>query len=58
MFIDNMSGGRFVGQVSYKYNPLFPPNHNELMDFVFEKRPSLKGKDIHIELSEQQVFNK
>ena len=64
LLLDVMLNGRFVCQL--KYNKRGLPdmvngeivevhNQQEIKDFVFEKRPSLRGKDISIEFASQKV---
>ena len=48
LFLDIMLYGRFVCTLKFKYCPLFPIDYNELLDFVVEKRPTLKGKPFRI----------
>ena len=40
--------GRFICTLFYKYCPLFPIDSEELVKFVLEKRPTLKGKPFRI----------
>ena len=64
VLLDIMLGGRFICQLKYEGMP-FPELINgkvvpvyDSMDierFVFEKRPSLRGKDIKIEFSNQKT---
>ena len=60
ILLDVMLNGRFVCQLKYKGMP-FPEmidgkvvpvyDSEDMARFVFEKRPSLRGKDIRIEFS-------
>ena len=60
-----MLGGRFVCQLKYDGMP-FPEmidgkvvpayDAEDMKRFVYEKRPSLRGKDIRIEFSNQKAF--
>lgn len=45
---DVMLNGRFICTLFYKYCPLFPIDSEELVKFVLEKRPTLKGKPFRI----------
>lgn len=46
-----MRGDRFVCTLEYKYCPLFPVTVKELEEFVFSKRPTLRGKKFNIEIN-------
>ena len=48
LFLDIMLNGRFICTLKYKYCPLFAIDYNELLKFVEQKRPSLKGKQYRI----------
>lgn len=48
IFLDIMLNDRFVCTMKYRYCPLFPIVYEELVAFVENKRPSLKGKDYRI----------
>lgn len=39
-----MLDGRFICTLFYKYCPLFPIDSEELVKFVLEKRPYIKGQ--------------
>ena len=64
ILLDVMLNGRFVCQLKYDGMP-FPEMINgkvvpvydteDMERFVFEKRPSLRGKDIKIEFSNQKA---
>jgi len=64
ILLDIMLGGRFICQLKYEGMP-FPELINgkvvpvydaeDLERFVYEKRPSLRGKDIKIEFSNQKT---
>lgn len=66
ILLDIMVDGRFNCQLRYKGHP-FPKmidgkvvpvyDGDEISKFVFEKRPSLKGKDVQICFAEQLVFS-
>ena len=47
---DVMLGDRYVCTMSYRYNPAFPLEDRELVDYVLSRRPSLRGKDFRIAL--------
>lgn len=48
LFLDIMLNDRFVCTLKYMYCPLFARKYEELIKFVFDKRPSLKGKPFRI----------
>lgn len=48
LFLDIMLDGRFICTLKYKYCPLFTIDYNELLKFVEQKRPTLKGKPYRI----------
>lgn len=48
LFFDIMVNDRFVCTLKYMYCPLFAIKYEELIKFVFDKRPSLKGKPFRI----------
>lgn len=64
ILLDIMLGSRFVCQLKYDGMP-FPElidgkvvpvyNADDMKRFVFEKRPSLRGKDIRIAFSSQKA---
>lgn len=41
---DVMCGGRFVCQIAFKHCPLFRIDIAELMEAVYERKPSLRGR--------------
>lgn len=45
---DIMLNGRFICTLKYKYRALFPIDFEDLEKFVFQKRPTLNGKDFQI----------
>jgi hypothetical protein len=64
VLIDIMENGRFICQLKYDGMPfpemidgeIIPVYDSEDMErFVYEKRPSLRGKDIRIEFSNQKA---
>ena len=64
VLLDIMLGGKFICQLSYDkrgYPEVIDGEVKEshrledLERFVFEKRPSLRGKDIRIEFSNQKT---
>jgi hypothetical protein len=65
VLIDVMVDGRFNCQLAYEGSP-FPQmvdgkvvpvyDGNDISRFVYEKRPSLKGKAVTIEFATQKVF--
>lgn len=64
VLLDIMLSGRFICQLKYEGMP-FPEmidgkvvpvyDSEDIARFVFEKRPSLRGKDIKIEFSSQII---
>jgi len=48
LFLDIMLDGKFICTLKYKYCPLFTIDYNELLKFVEQKRPTLKGKPYNI----------
>ena len=64
VLLDIMLGGKFICQLKYDGMP-FPElidgkvvpvyDSEDLEKFVYEKRPSLRGKDIRIEFSSQKA---
>ena len=48
LFLDIMLNGRFVCTLKYIYCPLFMIDYNDLIKFVLDKRPCLKGKPFRI----------
>lgn len=48
LVFDVMLKGRFICTLRYKYCPLFPVKDTELISFVEQKRPTLKGKPYNI----------
>lgn len=51
LFLDIMLNNRFVCTLKYMYCPLFVIRDKELLKFVLDKRPSLKGKPFRIMFS-------
>lgn len=42
-------GAKFYCTLRYEYNPLFKLNLEDVLNFVFEKLPSLKNRDdVHL----------
>lgn len=56
IYIDIMRGGRFFGQVAYRYCHLYPIDSRELQKFVEKRFPSLAGTDYNINFSNQKTF--
>ena len=48
LYLDIMERGRFVCQLHFEYCPLWPVDARDIEAFVYDKRPSLKGRDIRI----------
>lgn len=57
IYLDIMSDGRFLCQLTYNYCPLWPIDEKEVEAFVYKKRPSLTGKKIEIAFSHNRVIN-
>jgi len=55
VYLDIMMNGRFVGQLPYTPNSLFPLTEEQAVRYVVDKRPSLKGKDFKIAFSDNRV---
>lgn len=65
VLLDVMVDGRFNCQLRYFGTP-FPQiidgevvacyNDDDIKNFVYEKRPSLKGKNVQIRFAKQKVF--
>lgn len=48
LFLDIMLNDRFVCTLKYMYCQLFVIRYENLIQFVLDKRPSLKGKPFRI----------
>ena len=48
LFLDIMLNDGFVCTLKYMYCPLFAIRYEELIKFVLDKRPTLKGKPFRI----------
>ena len=48
LVFDVMLNERFVCTLKYKYCARFPIDCEDLIKFVLQKRPTLKGKDFRI----------
>lgn len=55
IYLDLMDGNIHIGQLPYKYCALFPIDEREVRKYVLQKRPSLKGRNIRVEFSNQRV---
>ena len=51
IILDVMLKGSFVCQVKMPYCPLFPLDMKEARKYVAEKKPTLKGKEYVVEVS-------
>lgn len=67
LLLDIMLDGRFLCQMSYKGNPMpilvngdVMPLYDteEIQKYVYQERPSLKGKNINIRFSTKKTFRK
>ena len=52
---DVMLNGRFVMQIRYKHCVAFKLDERDVLEAVFAKRPSLRGKDIKMFITENEV---
>lgn len=48
LHFDVMLHDRFVCILHYQCHPIFPVNDEELINFVLQKRPTLRGKPFRI----------
>lgn len=56
IYIDIMEGQRFLCQLPYRYCPLWPLDLETIGQYVYEKKPSLRNRNIHMELSANRVI--
>ena len=47
--VDVTLDGKFIGQVGFPFNPLFPIEEESLKGFIEEKYPKLKGEDYKVD---------
>lgn len=46
-----LGGAKFLCTLTYQYNPLFKVKYVDVLEYVYQKRPSLKyRKDVHLYL--------
>ena len=55
VLLDIMLNGKFVKQLVFIHNPLFPAKDTEIKRFVEDRLPYLKGKGYNINFSNQRV---
>ena len=55
VWLDIMDHGRFLCQVPYVYNPLFPASEKEILAYIRKQRPSLAGRKFTVAFSDQKV---
>lgn len=55
LFVDVMNAGRYVCTIKYEYCPLFAIKIEELEEYVYSQRPSLRGKDITFCLEDNRI---
>ena len=54
---DIMYKGRYVCTMTYEFNPLFKFSFEDLFEFIYQKRPSLRNKKIDIYLEDSFIDN-
>jgi len=54
---DIMYKGRFVCTMTYEFNPLFKFSFDDLFEFIYQKRPSLRNKKIEIYMEDSFLDN-
>ena len=52
-----MYKGRFVCTMTYEFNPLFKFSFDDLFEFIYQKRPSLRNKKIEIYMEDSFLDN-
>ena len=55
IYLDVMEKGKFICQLAYKYCPLFPVNIHKVEDYIYKQRPSLRGRKINVEFSNNKI---
>jgi len=55
IYLDIMLGSYFYCQLPYKFCPAFVIQEKELVEYVEQQRPTLKGKDYRIIPTMQRV---
>ena len=55
VYLDVMEKGKFVCQLPYTYCPLFPVSISKLSAYIYRQRPSLRGRNIRVEFSNNRV---
>lgn len=56
-YFDVMHKGQFIFQLAYEYCPLFRINIEDVCKKAVEKRPTLRGKEIELCLTNNVVRN-
>lgn len=54
---DIMYKGRFVCTMTYEFNPIFKFSFDDLFEFIYQKRPSLRNKKIEIYMEDSFLDN-
>jgi len=52
-----MYKGRFVCTMTYEFNPIFKFSFDDLFEFIYQKRPSLRNKKIEIYMEDSFLDN-
>ena len=55
IYLDVMEKGKFICQLAYKYCPLFPISISKVEAYIYKLRPSLRGRNINVEFSNNKV---
>ena len=55
IYLDVMEKGKFICQLAYKYCPLFPVNIQKVEAYIYKQRPSLRGRNIKVEFSNNKI---
>lgn len=56
LYLDIMVKGRFYRQIPYEYSPLFKIDHEDVLNYVLRKCPSLKDKKDWSIIEGKKVF--
>lgn len=56
IYLDIMVKGRFYKQIPYEHSPLFKIDHEDMLNFVLRKCPSLKDKKDWSIIEGKKVF--
>lgn len=55
VYLDIMEGARFICQLPFRYCSLWPIDYREISKYIYSKRPSLRGRNIHVEFSDCRI---